>query len=112
MQLHFWRLETRSCFIYIEAALNSNLFDLGWKIKRLLTEFTVGKSTPGVMSRVKLLMIKVPTFDGNIFNWGHVWEQFKATVHVKEQLSGIDKLAYLTPAQHASKDRPARYRTS
>ena len=62
----------------LEATLNKNLFDLGLQIKRLIAEVTVEKSTPGVVSGVKLPRIDVPTFDGNILNWGIFWEQFGA----------------------------------
>ena len=89
-----------------EAALNKNLFDLGLRIKRLLSDAASEKETSKVHSGVKLPKIEVPTFDGNILNWGHFWEQFTATVHAKEQLSDVDKLAYL---QHALKDGTAKY---
>ena len=89
-----------------EAALNKTLFDLGLQIKRLLAEITIGKPTTGVVSGVKLPKIDVPTFDGNILNWGIFWEQFRATVHSRDRLSDADKLAYL---QHALKDGTAKY---
>ena len=89
----------------LEATLNKNLFDLGLQIKRLIAERTVEKSTPRVVSGVKLPKIDVPTFDGNILNWGMFWEQFRATIHSRDHLSDADKLAYL---QHALRDGTAK----
>ena len=89
-----------------EAALNQTLFDLGLLIKRVLSDPVSEKATSKVYSGVKLPKIEVPTFDGNFLNWGHFWEQFNATVHAKEHLSDVDKLAYL---QHALKDGTAKY---
>ena len=77
----------------LEAALSTNFFDLELQIKCLLAKLIVDKFTSGVVRGVKLPKIKTPTSDGNILNWGHFWEQFKTTVHVKEQFSGVYKLA-------------------
>ena len=90
----------------LEAALNKNLFDLGLQIKHLFAKLTVGKSTPGVVSGVKLPKIEVPTFDGNMLNWGIFWEQFRAIIHSRDHLSDVEKLAYL---QHALKDGLAKH---
>ena len=89
----------------LKAALNKNLFDLGLQIKRLFAELTVGKWTPGVVSGVKLPKLEVPTFDGNILNWGIFREQFRVTIHSRDHLSDADKLAYL---QHALRDGTAK----
>ena len=42
-------------------------------------------SASGVMgvSGVQLPRIEVPTFDGNLLNWGMFWEQFESTIHSK-----------------------------
>ena len=51
----------------LEATLKK-LFDLGLQIKRLLTEIAVGKSTPGLVTGVKLPKVDILSFDGNILN--------------------------------------------
>ena len=66
----------------LEATLNKNLFDLELQIKHLFAELTIEKPTPGVVSGVKLPKIEVPTFVGNILNWGIFWEQFRATLGI------------------------------
>ena len=90
----------------LEATLNRNLFDLGLHIKRLLAKIPVDKPTPAIVSWLKLPKIDVPTFDGNILNWGIFWEQFRATIHSRDHLSDTDKLAYL---EHALRDCTAKH---
>ena len=69
-----------------EAALNKALFDFGLQITWLLSDHILGKITSRVISGVKPPKIDVPTFDGNILNWGHFWKEFRAIIHAKEQL--------------------------
>ena len=84
----------------LEATLNKSLFDVGLQIKHLLAEHSASKPppAPAVVSGIKLPKIDVPTFDGNILNWGVFWEQFRATIHSRDRLSDADKLAYLQQA--------------
>ena len=99
-------LETgREDLLDLEAALNKNLFNLGLQIKRLIAKLATGKSTPGVVSGVELPKIEVPTFDGNILNWGMFWEQFRTTIHSGDYLTDAAKLTYL---QHALRDGTAK----
>lgn len=47
---------------------------------------------------IHLPKISVASFDGNILNWTSYWEQFEITVHNKDILRDIEKLAYLRDA--------------
>ena len=61
---------------------------------------------PRLVSRVKLPEIDMPTFDGNILNWGIFWEQFRATIQCRDYLSDADKLAY---SQNALRDSTTKH---
>ena len=54
---------------------------------------------------VKLPKISVSSFDGNLLNWNTFWEQFKLPIHLKEQLTDVEKLVYL---KNSLNDGPAR----
>ena len=47
---------------------------------------------------MKLPKISVPTFDGDIMNWSSFWQQFEVSIHKKESLQNVEKLAYLRDA--------------
>ena len=89
----------------LKAPLNKNLFALGLQFQLLMAKLKVEKSTPEMVSGVKLPKIEVSTFDGNILNWGMFWEQFRATIHSRDHLLDDDKLANL---QHALRDGTAK----
>ena len=77
-------------------------------MKQLLHEQTSSPKLSGVChatTGVKLPKISIPTFDGNIMNWSSFWEQFEVSIHKKENLEGVEKLAYL---RHALKDGSAK----
>ena len=54
---------------------------------------------------VSLPHIEIPTFDGNVLNWGLFWEQFQAAIQDKLQLAEVDRLTNL---QDAIKNGPAK----
>ena len=78
--------------------LKQALYDLDLKVKQLLHACKSSLPTPENTTRVKLLNIDVPTFDGNILNWNTFWEQFEVAIHSKTQLTKAEKLAYLRNA--------------
>ena len=84
--------------------IEQSLFEASVTIS-CLTEETKKKPIVLPMSGINLPRIKIPTFDGNIFNWRLFWEQFQATVHDKPHLEEVDKVTYL---RDALKDGPAR----
>ena len=57
------------------------------------------------MSGINTPRIEIPTFDGNVLNWGLFWEQFQDAVHDKQHMGEIDKLMY---RRDAHKDGPAK----
>ena len=86
------------------------LFDCSFELRRLLqpNKTSDGSSTisseSNVSKGVKLPMIEVPTFDGNILSWRTFWEQFSVAVHNHENISDSEKMVYL---RHALKDSKA-----
>ena len=57
------------------------------------------------LTGVKLLKISVPTFNGDIIDWRNFWEQLQVSIHKKEHLSVVEKLAYF---KNTLKDGPAQ----
>ena len=47
---------------------------------------------------IRLRKISVLMFDKSILNWSTFWEQFEVTVHNKDHLQDVEKLAYLRDA--------------
>ena len=86
------------------------LFDCSLELRRLLQPNKTSDSSSTIISEsnvskgVKLPMIEVPTFDGNILSWRTFWEQFSVAVHNHENISDSEKLVYL---RHALKDSKA-----
>ena len=80
-----------------EATLDKALFDVGLRIKRFQSG-SAGLAKTIAQSGVKLPKIKVPTFNGDLMNWGVFWDQFKVAVHAKDHLTDADKLVYLRHA--------------
>ena len=96
------------------SSLNKVLYALDLKVKRLLHEQTTSpnfNSTQQANTRVKLSRISVPTFDGNIMNWSSFWEQFEASIHKKESLQDVEKLAYLRDTQKDGSATPSHLRS-
>ena len=54
---------------------------------------------------LKIPKLEAPTFDGDILNWTHFWEQFTISIHERSNLSDIEKFVYL---QHSLKGGSAR----
>ena len=44
---------------------------------------------------MKLPKIDIPKFDGNLLKWRTFWEQFKVSIHERDNLSEAEKLVYL-----------------
>ena len=83
------------------SSIKKALYAVDLKVKRLLHEQTSSPKLSGVRhasTGVKLPKISVPTFDGNIMNWSSFWEQFEVSIHKKENLEDVEKLAYLRDA--------------
>ena len=83
------------------SSLKKALYIVDLNVKRLLHDQTSSPKLSGVRhatTGVKLPKISVPTFDGNIMNWSSFWEQFEVSIHKKENLEDVEKLAYLRDA--------------
>ena len=81
------------------ASLKKVLYALDLELKRLIHHKTTSpKVISGVGTGVKLPKISVPRFDGDIMNWSSFWEQFEVSIHKKEILEDVEKLAYLRDA--------------
>ncbi|KYN09177.1 hypothetical protein ALC57_18716 [Trachymyrmex cornetzi] len=52
-------------------------------------------SMTGLDTRVKLPTIKLPKFDGKIEDWKAFSESFRSIIHVRTQLSDVEKFQYL-----------------
>ena len=67
-------------------------FDCCHKVKKMLhprnTAATEAKA-------LKVPKLEAPTFDGNILNWTHFWEQFSISIDSKSNLSDAEKFVYL-----------------
>ena len=65
------------------------------KIERMLHDVECSpKITKADTAGIRLPKISVPTFDGNILNWTTFWKQFEVTVHNKDHLQDVEKLAF------------------
>ena len=83
------------------------LLEVDLKIERMLHDVECSpKINKADTVGIRLPKISVPTFDGNILNWTTFWEQFEVTVHNKDHLQDVEKLAYL---RDAVKGGPARH---
>ena len=80
------------------------LFILKIKIEQLLDDQSTS-SQPTHQPCIRLPKISIPTFNGNLLNWTSFWKQFEVTVHSKDNLQDVEKLAYL---KDVVKDTPAR----
>ena len=54
---------------------------------------------------LKIPKLEAPTFDGNILNWTHFWEQFSISIDEHSNLSNAEKFVYL---QHSLKGGSAK----
>ena len=61
--------------------LRKALFELSLQIKHLLHDQPSSPSMLESESRVKLLKIDVPTFNGNILHWNRFCKQFEVSIH-------------------------------
>ena len=91
-------------------AVEKALFDCSLELRRLLqpnkpkdSSYTTSTET-STSKGVKLPKIDVPTFNGNILNWGTFWEQFSVAVHNHDNISDSEKLVYL---RHSLRDSKA-----
>ena len=84
-----------------EASLFQVIFNTRLRICRLL------QTPPPPVHRegIKLPKIDVPKFDGGIMKWRSFWEQYKVSIHLRDQLSDQEKLAYL---RQSLKNGPAK----
>ena len=96
-----------------QAGIDKALFAISLSINRLrqeqakyLEEENPSRSIKTHDTGVKLPKISVPSFDGNLLNWNTFWEQFEIGIHSKEQLTDVEKLAYL---KDSLKSGPARH---
>ena len=48
----------------------------------------------------------MPTFDGDVLHWAHFREQFKISIHDRQQLSESEKLVYLQQAVKNGSAKP------
>ena len=77
-------------------------FNCCHKIKKIINSQGSSSSTLSTKS-LKIPKLEAPTFDGDILNWTHFWEQFTISIHERTSLS--DKFVYL---QHSLKGGSAR----
>ena len=78
------------------SSLKKNIYALDLNVKQFLHEQTTSQEVfSGVSTRVQLSKISVPIFSGNIMQWSSLWEQFDVSIHQKESLQDVKKLAYL-----------------
>ena len=83
------------------SSIKKALYAMDLKVKRLLYEQTSSPKLSGVRhatTGLKLPKISIRTFDGSIMNWSSFWEQFEVSIHKKENLEDVEKLAYLREA--------------
>ena len=48
-----------------------------------------------VEEQINLPKLIITPFDGNILNWVSFWDQFESSIHLKNNISDIDKFSYL-----------------
>ena len=53
---------------------------------------------------MKVPMMNVPTFDGDVLNWNSFCQQFNVALHSEAQLNDAEKLAYVRDAQRQSSE--------
>ena len=83
-------------------------FNCCHKIKKIINSQGSSSSTLSTSTDAKGLKIpklEAPTFDGDILNWTHFWEQFTISIHERTNLTDVEKFVYL---QHSLKGGSAR----
>ena len=71
-------------------------FDCCHKIKKLLNPCDTAHNTAAPSSSteakgLKVLKLEAPTFDGNILNWTHFWEQFTISIDSNSSLTDAER---------------------
>ena len=78
-----------------------------WRTKRLIVKSTqpsneenlndscASTSSVGKSVRAKLLKLQLQNFDGKICEWPEFWDGFSSSIDNNDQLSDVDKFAYL-----------------
>ena len=71
------------------------------QVRKLLKPFSTTSSTGGgtgantVATAVKLPVIELPTFNGDVTCWNSFWEQFSTLVHKRTDIGDVAKFHYL-----------------
>ena len=80
-------------------------FDCSCKIKRIVNSQDTHHPVGSEQRALKIPKLEAPTFNGDILNWTHFWEQFDISVHSQSNLSDAEKFVYL---QHSLKGGSAK----
>ena len=75
------------------------------KILNTISSSTSPLSTGTDAKGLKIPKLEAPTFDGDILNWTHFWEQFSISIDEHANLSDAEKFVYL---QHSLKGGSAK----
>ena len=95
--------------LLLHAKLKKSHFECCHVVRKILNtrevSHTSRTSSSSEAKGLKIPKLKAPTFDGNILNWTHFWEQFSISIDEHSNLSNAEKFVYL---QHCLKGRSAK----
>lgn len=80
------------CTQYSE--LKASHFDACHSVKKILSSLATPTGNDAAQG-LKVPKLEAPTFDGDLLNWTHFWEQFRVSIDQRANLSNAEKLVYL-----------------
>ena len=80
--------------ITFQSSLDDAIFDTLLRLHKLLRQSHNNPNPSHDGKEVKLPKIDVSKFDGNLLKWRTFWEQFKVSIHERDNLSDAEKLVY------------------
>ena len=92
--------------ITFQSSLDDAVFNTLLRLRKLLRQSHDNPTPSHDRKGVKLPKIDVPKFDGNLLKWRTFWEQFKVSIHERDNLSEAEKLVYL---RHSLSEGSARH---
>ena len=81
--------------ITFQSSLNDAVFNTLLRLRKLLRQSHDNLTPSHDGKGVKLPKIDIPKFDSNLLKWRTFWEQFKVSIHERDNLSEAEKLVYL-----------------
>ena len=105
--LYHVELPTGDPILQAQDLIEQAIFRISVLIKKRLRSITHPTVTTGTTPKhgAKLPKLEVPTFDGDILKWKSFWDQYRVSIHDRDDLTPAEKMVYL---QGALKDKTAK----